>query len=102
MIYQERYNKVSRSIRKKCTRQILFFAFIACAFVCRMSAAEDFVPFVIPAKPNADSLIAGTSFEPIETDSDRLQATNSHFYRSGKRSLYEPEDSGSRCVWGAG
>ena len=85
MIYQERYSKVSRSIRKKCTRQILFFAFITCAFVCRMSVAEDFVPFVIPAKPNADSLIAVTSFEPIKTDSDRLQSANGHFYRNGER-----------------
>jgi len=85
MIYQERYSKVGRSIRKKCTRQIPFFAFIACAFVCRMSVAEDFVPFVIPAKPNDDSLIAVTSFEPIKTDSDRLQAERGHFYRSGKR-----------------
>ncbi len=58
MIYQEHYSKVSRGIRKKRTRQILFFAFIACAFVCRMSVVEDFVPFVIPAKPNTDSLIA--------------------------------------------
>jgi len=85
MIYQERYSNVSRSIRKKCTRQILFFAFIACAFVCRMSVAEDFVPFVIPAKPNADSLIAVTSFEPIKTDSNRLQSANGHFYRNGER-----------------
>jgi len=85
MIYQEGYSKVSRSIRKKCTRQILFFTFIACAFVCRMSVAEDFVPFVIPAKPNVGSLIAVTSFEPIKTDSDRLQADNGHFYRGGKR-----------------
>ncbi len=85
MIYQERYSKVSRSIRAKRTRQALFFVFIACAFVCRMSAAEDFVPFVIPAKPNTDSLIAVTSFESIKTDSDRLQATNGHFYRSGER-----------------
>ncbi len=85
MIYQEGYSKVSRSIRKKCTRQILFFAFIACAFVCIMSAAEDFVPFVIPAKPNADSLIAVTSFEPIKTDSSRLQAADGHFYRNGER-----------------
>jgi len=85
MIYQERYSKVSRSIRPKCTRQILFFAFIAFAFICRMSAAEDFVPFVIPAKPNADSLIAVTSFEPIKTGSNRLQSANGHFYRSGER-----------------
>jgi len=92
MIYQERYRKVSRSVRKKCTpqdtfrqRQILFFAFIACALVCRVSAASRSVPFVIPAKPNADSLIAFTSFEPIETGSDRLRADGGHFYRGGKR-----------------
>jgi len=85
MIYQERYSKVSRSIRKKCTKQFLCFALIICAFVCRMSVAGDFVPFVIPAKPNADSLIAVTSFEPIKTDSDRLQSANGHFYRNGER-----------------
>ncbi len=85
MIYQERYGKASSWTRKKYTRQILFFAFTACAFVCRVSAAEDFVPFVIPAKPNAESLIAVTTLEPIETNSDRLQATNGHFYRSGER-----------------
>ena len=85
MIYQERYSKVGRSIRKKCTRQILFFAFITCAFVCGVSMAGDFVPFVIPAKPNAEALIAVTSFEPIKTDSDRLQSANGHFYRNGER-----------------
>jgi len=43
------------------------------------------VPFVIPAKPNPNSLIAFTSFEPIKTDSNRLQALDGHFYRSGER-----------------
>jgi hypothetical protein len=50
-----------------------------------MSVAGDFVPFVIPAKPNPDSLIAVTSFEPIKTDSNRLQASDGHFYRNGER-----------------
>ncbi|MCP4609267.1 MAG: cellulase family glycosylhydrolase [Planctomycetes bacterium] len=43
------------------------------------------VPFVIPAKPNPDSLIAVTSIEPVKTDSNRLQARDGHFYRSGER-----------------
>jgi len=85
MIYQEHYSKVSKNIRAKCTKQFLFSALMTCALVCRVSAASRFVPFVIPAKPNADSLIAFTSFEPIETGSDRLQAHGGHFYRSGKR-----------------
>ena len=46
--------------------------------------AEDFVPFVIPAKVNPNSPIAAASGKPITTDSDRLVA-NGHFYRAGKR-----------------
>jgi hypothetical protein len=43
------------------------------------------IPFVIPAKPNPDSLIAVTSIEPVRTDSNRLKAQDGHFYRSGER-----------------
>jgi len=50
-----------------------------------VSAAGEMVPFVIPAKPNPDSLIAVTSFEPIRMDSNRLQTQDGHFYRDGKR-----------------
>jgi hypothetical protein len=46
--------------------------------------AEDFVPFVIPAKPNPDSAIAVTSAKPIDTDGDCLIA-DGHFYRGGQR-----------------
>jgi len=54
-------------------------------FVCSGAAAEDFVPFVIPARPNPDSPIAYPSSPPIKTDSDRLVASGSHFYRGGHR-----------------
>jgi hypothetical protein len=47
--------------------------------------AGEMAPFVIPAKPNPDSLIAVTSIEPVRTDSNRLQAQDGHFYRSGER-----------------
>jgi len=62
----------------------MVFAFLFCAITCGRAAGE-FVPFVIPAKPNMESPIAATSFEPILTDSDRLQAHDSHFYRAGKQ-----------------
>jgi len=47
--------------------------------------AESFVPFVIPARPNPDSLIAAPPAEPINTDSDRLVARSGHFYRGDER-----------------
>ena len=85
MIYQERYSKVSKNIRAKCMKQFSIFALMTCALVCRVSAAGQFVPFAIPAKPNTNSLIADTSFEPIRTDSNRLQTADGHFYRNGER-----------------
>jgi hypothetical protein len=66
--------------------KFLIFVLLTCAIACSSSgAADSFVPFVIPAKPNADSPIAIISYEPILTDSDRLIADGSHFYRAGKR-----------------
>jgi hypothetical protein len=47
--------------------------------------AQEFVPFVIPANPNPDSLIAHPSSQPIKTNSDRLIAKEGHFYRGGNR-----------------
>ena len=85
MMYQERYSKVSKNIRAKCTKQFSIFALMTCALVCGVSVAGQFVPFAIPAKPNADSLIADTSFEPIRTGSNRLQTADGHFYRNGER-----------------
>ncbi len=44
-------------------------------------AAEDnFVPFVIPAVPNNQSLAAYPPGQPIAANSPRMQARNSHFY----------------------
>jgi len=53
--------------------------------VCSGAAEEDFVPFVIPARPNPDSPIAYPSSQPIKTNSDRLVASGGHFYRDGRR-----------------
>jgi hypothetical protein len=47
--------------------------------------AGNMVPFVIPAKPNPDSLIAFTSIEPIRTDSKYIDAIAGHFSRDGER-----------------
>jgi hypothetical protein len=70
-------NTTNRYTKELCT-------FLLWAFVCSGVVAEDFVPFVIPAKPNPDSAIAATSAKPIDTDSDRLIA-DGHFYRGGQR-----------------
>lgn len=51
---------------------------------CCSASAQDFVPFVIPARPNPDSLLAYPASPPIKTDSERLVAHSSHFFR-GKR-----------------
>ncbi len=85
MRYQKRYGRIHNNTARKRTREFLIAVFITCVLVCRVSMAGDMVPFVIPAKPNPDSLIAVTSFEPVRTDSNRLQAQDGHFYRSGKR-----------------
>jgi hypothetical protein len=70
--------------RKVFQRQFLIFALLICTFPC-IVVADDFVPFVIPAKPNPESSIAVTSYEPIRPGSDRLVAEGGHFYRGGKR-----------------
>jgi len=49
------------------------------------AAAQDFVPFVIPARPNPDSLIAYPSSQPIKTNSDHLVAHSGHFFSSKHR-----------------
>ncbi|MDT8303960.1 MAG: carbohydrate binding domain-containing protein, partial [Sedimentisphaerales bacterium] len=85
MRYREHNSIHLSSMRANQTRQFLILLFITCVLVCRISIAGEMVPFVIPAKPNPDSLIAFTSFEPIKTDSNRLQARDGHFYRSGER-----------------
>lgn len=48
------------------------------------AAADNFVPFVIPAKPDPDSAIAVAPAKPIDTDGDRLTA-DGHFYHDGQR-----------------
>jgi len=71
-------------MKSKYTGQFLIFVFLICTLTCSIVTAE-FVPFVIPVKPDSNSLIAVTSYEPILIDSDRLIANGGHFYRAGKR-----------------
>lgn len=66
---------------KSMIRQSLFI--IIMLLVCRSAVAQDFVPFVIPARPNPGSLIAYPSSQPIKIDSEHLVAHSGHFY-SGK------------------
>ncbi len=65
--------------------QFLAFVSIVCICVCSGAPADDFVPFVIPARPNADSPIAAASGEPIRRDSERLVVRSGHFYRGQER-----------------
>ncbi len=55
------------------------------ALICGLAAGGEFVPFVIPAKPNPESLIAVKSIEPIGVRHGRLVARDSHFYNGGER-----------------
>lgn len=84
MILRGYFNNVNGIIMKKYAEQFLIFAIIICTIACGRTAAE-FVPFVIPAKPDINSPIAVTSYEPILIDSDRLLTDDGHFYRAGKR-----------------
>jgi len=70
------------NISRPTIRQSLFISIMLLASSSVM--AQDFAPFVIPARPNPDSLIAYPSSEPIKTDSECLTAHSSHFFR-GKR-----------------
>jgi len=76
-------NNARGSLSSGRTKQLLTFAFMTCVFACS-GAAEDFVPFVMPAKPY-NSPMAVTSFEPIETGSARLVVQSGHFYRGDQR-----------------
>ncbi len=78
------FNNLQGSMRKKYAEQFFIFALLICTIACGRAAAE-FVPFVIPARPDVNSPIAVTSYEPILTDGDRLLADSGHFYRAGKR-----------------
>jgi hypothetical protein len=64
-------------------RRMLVFSFLVLSVFGRV-AADNFVPFVIPAKPDPDSAIALASAKPIDTEADRLIA-DGHFYHDGQR-----------------
>ncbi|MEJ2702208.1 MAG: carbohydrate binding domain-containing protein [Sedimentisphaerales bacterium] len=85
MILHERRGLVLKSTRIGSARLFLILAFISGALVCGRAVADDFVPFVIPTKPNVGSLIAAVPGEPFNPDSERLTVRSGHFYRGTKR-----------------
>jgi len=68
---------------KSMIRQSLFITIML--LFCSNAVAQDFVPFVIPARPNPGSLIAYPSSQPIKTNSSRLVAKGGHFFCSKDR-----------------
>jgi len=58
---------------------------ILTVFCSSRAVGADLVPFVIPARPNPDSLIAAPAAKPIETDSPRLAARSGHFFLGDDR-----------------
>jgi len=68
---------------KSTIRQSLFITIML--LFCSNAVAQDFVPFVIPARPNPGSLIAYPSSQPIKTNSSRLVAKGGHFFCSKDR-----------------
>ncbi len=85
MAAQECHNHASESLKVRFAKRFQLFLCVVYAFACSSVRADDFVSFVIPAKPNLKSSIAVTSFEPIETNDDRLFARDGHFFRGAKR-----------------
>jgi Carbohydrate binding domain len=81
MILQESCGRVHMSRGAKGARLFPVFAFVLWLYVCGGTWADEFVPFVIPAKPNADSPIAAPSGEAIRPGSQHLEAHTGHFYR---------------------
>jgi len=63
----------------------LYFSIALGLLVCGSAPAQNFVPFVIPAKTNIESPITITSYEPMGTDSERLVVQSNHFYHGDKR-----------------
>ncbi|HUV63147.1 MAG TPA: carbohydrate binding domain-containing protein, partial [Sedimentisphaerales bacterium] len=63
----------------------LFTCVLICILLSNGAIAQDFVPFVIPAKPNLSSPIAADVGQAIGPDSERLVVRSGHFYRGGER-----------------
>jgi hypothetical protein len=65
-------------------RRMLVFLLLLLS-VCGRAAADNFVPFVIPAKSSENSQIAVSSVEPISTGSPRLIVRAGHFARRDRQ-----------------
>ncbi|UCE46733.1 MAG: hypothetical protein JSW47_14075, partial [Phycisphaerales bacterium] len=85
MLPHKCHHTIPYKLKAACLRQALFLSFAFCVFTSAAAKAQDFVPFVIPAKPNLESPIAISSFEPISTSDDRITVNGGHFYRGARR-----------------
>ena len=68
-----------KSANTKRSRFFVLLAFILGVFFTGRAWAGDLVPFVIPSRPNVDSLIAAAPGEPICPASERLTVRSGHF-----------------------
>jgi len=78
-------HRLRRSTNIQWSRLFIILVCIMIVFICSRTVADDFVPFVIPGKPNADSLIAAAPGEPICPGSERLVVRSGHFCRDTER-----------------
>ena len=67
------------------SRLFVVLVYTVTVFIGNRAVADDFAPFVIPAKPNPESPIAAVSGEPYHRDSERLVVRSGHFSRNNKR-----------------
>lgn len=85
MASRQCHHSVPEQFRVELGKRLLILLFAASVLVSAPVDAQDMVPFVIPAKPNLESLIAISSFEPIDVRDDRIRAEDGHFYRESQR-----------------
>ena len=76
--------RLRESTNRQWSKHFIIPVFILIVSFCGR-VAGDFVPFVIPAKPNPGSPIAAPSGEPFGRDSERLVVRSGHFSRHDKR-----------------
>jgi hypothetical protein len=73
------------SILKEVDNMSRLHALLLSCLVVTGCLAGEFVPFVTPAKPNPNSLIAVKSIDPIDVKDERLVVRDAHFYCGAAR-----------------
>ena len=78
-------HRLCKSTNRRWSKYFIIPVFILIGSICGRAVADDFVPFVIPAKPNAESPVAAAPGEPFCPGSERLVVQSGQFSRDGKR-----------------